>query len=291
MGCYYLGYAYYCGNGVKRDTDRTLKFYKLACDGGSAQGCYDSGVLFDEGKDVAQNYERAATCYQRACEMDLPNGEGEAEAAAKSCSNLGVLYEKGRGVATDLKRAVELFGRACHGGNAIGCLNSGNMYARGAGLPRNLDKAEEIFKKLCDQGSADMVWVGGCRGLAGVLVEREGGKTNPTAAIAHLEKECAAGKPQPCYAAALMLEIGDMIPADKNRAAGLYRKACQKSYEAGCVELKRLGEAASLPVPKKSESCQAECKRLFEQKELRDGVTVDKCVADLCHPPLELKAR
>jgi len=48
------------------------------------------------------------------------------------------------------------------------------------------------------------------------------------------------------------------------------------------MELKRLGQPLPPPPPKKV-SCQEECKRLFEQKALRDGITTEKCIADACH--------
>lgn len=53
---------------VTDDSDAILLEYQNTCSQGDMGGCHNLGVLFDHGRGVAQNYERAATFYRRACD-------------------------------------------------------------------------------------------------------------------------------------------------------------------------------------------------------------------------------
>src|SRR6476660_5427698 len=55
------------------------------CEKGMYVSCFNLGVMFEEGKEVPTQKERAAKLYERACDG------GHADA----CSNLGVLHESG----------------------------------------------------------------------------------------------------------------------------------------------------------------------------------------------------
>ena len=89
----------------------TLEGAKKACDSGNFSGCYNLGVMYNNGLGVKQNYFKAVKLYNKAC--DGGNAVG--------CYNLGVMYNNGQGVKQDYFKAKELFGKACDGGNNGGC--------------------------------------------------------------------------------------------------------------------------------------------------------------------------
>ena len=45
--CWNIGLLYSNGSGVKRDKNKSLRFYKIACDGGYKKGC-DSYEIFTD---------------------------------------------------------------------------------------------------------------------------------------------------------------------------------------------------------------------------------------------------
>ncbi len=121
------------------------KLFKKACDGGSATGCYNLGLLYNYGgQGVRHNYFTAAKLYKKACDSGNING----------CVNLGVYYDDGLGVRHNYVTAAKLYKKACDGGDAIGCLDLGIDYANGQGVRHNYFTAAKLYKKVCDGGIA-----------------------------------------------------------------------------------------------------------------------------------------
>ncbi len=65
--------------------------------------CWDLGKMYANGEGVTQDYARAASLYQQACDGGM----------ATVCNNLGVMYLRGEGVTQDYTRAVSFFQKAC----------------------------------------------------------------------------------------------------------------------------------------------------------------------------------
>lgn len=82
-----------------------------ACDGGDGRACATLGAMFAFGRNVARDYVRARSLFQRACDAG----------AARGCTNLGMLYQRGLGVASDSAQARAYYQRGCNGGDAQGC--------------------------------------------------------------------------------------------------------------------------------------------------------------------------
>lgn len=92
------------GDGAYRRGDyaAAAALFQQACNDGHATGCFNLGVLYDNGRGVAKDETRAAGLYQQAC----TGGD------ATGCTNLGVDYERGEGVAKNTARALQLYRRA-----------------------------------------------------------------------------------------------------------------------------------------------------------------------------------
>ena len=69
-----------------------------ACDLGDAQGCYNAGLMADEGRGGARDLSRAAARYDEGCALG----------SATACTNLGFLYENGREYMTRVSRVAIL---------------------------------------------------------------------------------------------------------------------------------------------------------------------------------------
>ena len=97
-----LGLMYATGNGVPRDYQEAIKWYRLAAEQGYSGGQYNLGLMYYQGKGVAQDYQEAVKWVRFAAE------QGE----ATSQLNLGVMYDKGEGVAQDYVQAHKWFNLA-----------------------------------------------------------------------------------------------------------------------------------------------------------------------------------
>lgn len=110
------------------------------CNNGDAGSCVDLGILYYDGDDVKQDYNKAMEFYSKACEMN--NAEG--------CAYLGILYYYGDGVKQDYKKAMELYNKACEMNNALGCNNLGILYYNGKGVKQDYKKAMKFVIKTCE---------------------------------------------------------------------------------------------------------------------------------------------
>lgn len=62
------------------DYTKAAEAFTRSCDGGSAEGCFYLGSLYEKGEGVAQNKYRASTLYAQACRSGEPLG----------CSHMGL---------------------------------------------------------------------------------------------------------------------------------------------------------------------------------------------------------
>jgi hypothetical protein len=92
---YKLGEKYYFGNGVEKDSEKAIKWYRKAADQGHAKAQYSLGVMYDSGEGVEEDDEQAVDWYRKAA------GQGHAMAQ----SNLGAMYYNGEGVEKNIRRA------------------------------------------------------------------------------------------------------------------------------------------------------------------------------------------
>ena len=67
-GCLNLGNAYYLGNGVAKNLNKSVELYQKACDGGNMGGCVNLGDAYYNGNGVTKDFNKAAQLYQKACD-------------------------------------------------------------------------------------------------------------------------------------------------------------------------------------------------------------------------------
>ena len=99
---YALGVAYYKGEGVKKNLDQAIAWFRKAADNGHQIAMFNLGAAYWEGRGVRQNYAQAAEWWRRSAE------KGEAVAQY----NLALCYHSGKGVEFDLQKAKHWIERA-----------------------------------------------------------------------------------------------------------------------------------------------------------------------------------
>jgi len=53
---------------------KAAELYRKACDMGDTYGCYNLGVLYENGQGVRQSHAKAAKLYKKSCDMRLELG-------------------------------------------------------------------------------------------------------------------------------------------------------------------------------------------------------------------------
>ena len=97
-----LGVMYEQGRGVAQNYREAMKWFRLAAVQGNASAQSNLGVMYYKGQGIAQDYGEAMRWYRLAAEQRNPEAQ----------FNLGVMYEEGRGMAQDRVRAHMWFNLA-----------------------------------------------------------------------------------------------------------------------------------------------------------------------------------
>jgi uncharacterized protein len=125
------------------DYATAARLYRLAAEQGLAEAQNNLGVLYGDGKGVAQDYTEAVKWYRLAAE------QGSAEAQ----NNLGALYGDGKGVAQDYTEAVKWYRLAAEQGVAEAQNNLGALYGDGKGVPQDYVQADMWFNLAASKSS------------------------------------------------------------------------------------------------------------------------------------------
>ena len=142
--CAYLGKMYYEGTGVAQNYNEAFKCFQKAADNGVTGAYTWLGVMYYDGQGVAQNYEKAFLWTKKAAE----NG------AANAYVGLGVMYCNGQGVVQNYNEAFKWYQKAADNGAADAYVGLGVMYCKGQGVAKNSNEAFKWFQKAADNGGA-----------------------------------------------------------------------------------------------------------------------------------------
>jgi len=118
------------------DYAKAVQLWRPLAENGDVTAQYRLGIMYAEGKGVAQDDKESFKWFQRAGE--------KGNAAAQY--NVGASYAGGIGVAKDDAEAVKWFRRAAEQGMPYAQLNLGLLYAGGHGVPQNNVEAMTWFQ-------------------------------------------------------------------------------------------------------------------------------------------------
>jgi TPR repeat protein len=135
---YELASRYEKGEGIKKNIDEALKWYRKAAENGHAGAQVDLGWFYQKGQFVEKNIKQAIALYTKAANRGNPQAQ----------LNLAVLYDGGVEVPEDNKSAVKWYKLAAEQGSEAAQLNLGVNYWKGEGVEQNYEKAWNILNHL-----------------------------------------------------------------------------------------------------------------------------------------------
>jgi uncharacterized protein len=132
-----LGQLYEYGKGVEQDYQKAMHWYKLAANSELFKAEYSIALLYEKGRGVEVDYVAAAKWYQKAADKGDPWSQ----------TNLAYLYSHGRGVEQSNQIANNLYRQAAEQGHFQAQFNLGARYASGRGTKVDLAEAHYWFQR------------------------------------------------------------------------------------------------------------------------------------------------
>ena len=134
-----LAFLYSHGQGVPRDDDEAVRWYRKAADQGYAMAQNGLAIMYHQGRGGAQDDAEAVRWFRKAADQGY----------AKAQYGLGFMYDNGRGVPKDHAEAVRWFRKAADQGDenakyALGLMGMGLNAGR---------KARYLFLSIVFLGS------------------------------------------------------------------------------------------------------------------------------------------
>lgn len=206
------------------DEARARELFRQACKGGSAAGCAHLAYLFATGRGVAKDDARAIVFYRQACS----GGDGP------GCYNFGLHLEKARGKEQDLSGALVAYERACDLGSFLGCTNLGFLHEKGLGTPADQARATAFYSRACAGNRCESGDPLACFNLGVLYRDGQGAPVDKAGAAAYFEQSCSGGNIYGCANLADLLYAGDGVAKNEIRALDLFRRACDGGHEVSC---------------------------------------------------------
>lgn len=133
---YKIGVLYELGKDVKKDYDKALKFLLLAAKNGNDNAQCELGKMYCTGEGVDLDYKEGFKWFSMASNQNNSFAQG----------NLGLMYENGYGVQKDYSMAFKYYMMAANNGNSIAQSTVANMYKNGIGVEQNIIESEKWLK-------------------------------------------------------------------------------------------------------------------------------------------------
>lgn len=176
----------------------------------NSEAMFFLGLLYSEGRGVAQNYQTAHQWFEKAA------AGGQTGAMVQ----LGYLYSYGYGVKQSALLARQWYEKAAAAGNPDGMAGMGLLYQIGIGVPIDLEQARQWFEKGTMLGGSTAAY-----SLAVLYAKGEGVQQDFVKARQLCEKAAAAGEPLAAFSLGKLYEQGQGVPQDYVKAREWYEKA------------------------------------------------------------------
>ena len=111
LACFELANLYE-NSSAKEERRLAMEIYEKSCSLKNAKACMKLGVLYTQGKTIAQDYKKAVEFFNNSCKFGLADG----------CVELADIYEKGFIVKQNLLKTKEFHEKACELGEKTSCL-------------------------------------------------------------------------------------------------------------------------------------------------------------------------
>ena len=131
----------------EKEYGKAMEYYTLAAEKGDGIAANNLGVMFNDGKGVVQNKEKALVWYEQA----MKNGNME-----------GIVYFNAAGTSYSLGRydkSFEYYTVAAEKGHAGACCNLATAYLNGEGTFKNPQQALKWYQKAIELGGKNAVFL------------------------------------------------------------------------------------------------------------------------------------
>ncbi|WP_457945425.1 MobP3 family relaxase [Caproiciproducens sp. LBM24188] len=226
-GCKDAAYLLYClgrmehsGEGIDRNYEKAFRWYRLAAQGGHIHSNYCMAQMYYGGEGVPQDYSEALHCYKAAA-------EGKDRYAYYA---LGRMFDTGTGVEQNRSAAASWFTLASKENVPYADYRLAQMCAAGQGMEQDTELSGILYRKALEEfleqekrqpNAADELRI------AGMYLHGLGVDVNPKEAAKWLELCAEKEDPHAQYQLARMLQTGDGVMKNENRAGEFYTKAFQ----------------------------------------------------------------
>ena len=150
---------------------------------------------------------------------------------ARAMVSLATLMENGDHVAKNLPAAYALYEKAAAKDNPDAAINLGFVLFNGIGIRKDVPRALGLFRKAADLGSATATF-----NLAKLVSDGVGGE-KPAEALGLFMKAADLGYAGAYRAAAIMLDLGKIVPRDVDGAADQILQCVRTDYGECLAEL------------------------------------------------------
>lgn len=216
-----------------------LQHRLAAAEKGSLTSQYLVGMMYEEGKEVAQDYTEAVRWYLRAAMQGYTSAQ----------CRMADLYEEGKGVPKDFSKSIRWYKKAAFAGDEDAMVTLGLIYENGKGTSKDHTKARAWFLKAAKQGYP--------RAQVRMALLYEDGK-GPPQIVSEVEtvvwyKEAAdQGDDFAQYRLGAIFEEGKGVPPDTQKAKEWYTKAADQGNVQARICLASLqARTVIAPVKKK----------------------------------------
>lgn len=189
-----LGVLYEDGKGVPTDMDKALAYYQRARQNGSEKGLYRLGILYLYGNDrMAANISQARRYLSEAAALDDEQAQQhltELDAGASGEPGPMILADRAF-AAGHAESAADLLLEAAKAGNADAQTRLAWCYESGRGVDRDLQQAVVWFQQAAKQGQGEAMYALAVMRKTGVGLPRD-----EQAANRWLQRSAGAGYAQ-----------------------------------------------------------------------------------------------
>ncbi|PCJ29856.1 MAG: hypothetical protein COA94_00430 [Rickettsiales bacterium] len=219
-----LGNRYYNGEGVDKDFTKAVLWYRKAADQENADAQHNLGNRYYNGEGVAQDLSKAVLWHRKAADQ----GNATAQNSLASC------YYEGKGVAQDFTKAVLWHRKAADQGYAAAQNNLGYLYYKGEGVAQDFTKAAKWHRKAADQGNASAQ-----NNLGNRYSNGEGLAQDLSKAILWYKKAADQGNSFAQNSLGVQYAKGEGVTKDLFKAVQYFTKAADQGNAAAQNNLKR----------------------------------------------------
>ncbi len=212
---YDLGNAYYFGNGVEKDINKSTIWLRRAADQGYPAAQSELGVSYERGESVEKDLKEAIRLYRLAADQGYPAAQ----------YNLGNIHYFGRGVETDFKESAIWYKKAAEQGYPAAQYNLGNAYYSGKGVEKDLKESIVWLRRAAELGH-----VAAQNDLGASHEKGDGVEKDLKEALKWYRLAAERGYPAAQFNVGNIHHSGRGVEKDLKEGVAWYRKAAEQGF-------------------------------------------------------------